>query len=173
MMHVSIKSFFFRGCSSCSLSFTVRWRMLQFMWRSPWSLSKERLGDDKPRFDWPGLLVIDIVLECFMMVPNELICFELGSEISNDWIFSLYVSTFCKIAEWYVTLTSSAKEKVSSRRLKTKKEKEATFIGSLEVNKVAGNFHFALGKSFHQSNVHLHELLAFQNNVYNVYSFPT
>lgn len=40
--------------------------------------------------------------------------------------------------------------------------------GSLEVNKVAGNFHFAPGKSFHLSNAHVLELLAFQMDNYNV-----
>ncbi|KAM1030475.1 hypothetical protein EV1_033968 [Malus domestica] len=40
--------------------------------------------------------------------------------------------------------------------------------GSLEVNKVAGNFHFIPGKSFHQSNVHLHDLLAFPTDSYNI-----
>ena len=40
--------------------------------------------------------------------------------------------------------------------------------GSLAVNKVAGNFHFMPGKSFHQSNFHVHDLLAFQMDSYNV-----
>lgn len=40
--------------------------------------------------------------------------------------------------------------------------------GSLEVNKVAGNFHFAAGKSFHLSNFHLQDLIAFQAESYNV-----
>ncbi|XP_073065778.1 uncharacterized protein [Primulina eburnea] len=40
--------------------------------------------------------------------------------------------------------------------------------GSLEVNKVAGNFHFAPGKSFHQSNFQLLDLLAFQIENYNI-----
>ncbi|KAF9610339.1 hypothetical protein IFM89_022009 [Coptis chinensis] len=40
--------------------------------------------------------------------------------------------------------------------------------GSLEVNKVAGNFHFAPGKSFQQSGVHVHDLLAFQQDSFNV-----
>ncbi|KAI4296350.1 hypothetical protein L6164_036315 [Bauhinia variegata] len=39
--------------------------------------------------------------------------------------------------------------------------------GSIEVNKVAGNFHFATGKSFLQSTIFLTDLLAFQEN-YNV-----
>lgn len=38
----------------------------------------------------------------------------------------------------------------------------------MEVNKVAGNFHFAPGKSFQQSNVHVHDLLAFQKDSFNV-----
>ncbi|CAN1324708.1 Endoplasmic reticulum-Golgi intermediate compartment protein 3, partial [Linum perenne] len=40
--------------------------------------------------------------------------------------------------------------------------------GSLEVNKVAGNFHFIPGKSFHQSNMFLHDLLAIEKDNYNV-----
>lgn len=40
--------------------------------------------------------------------------------------------------------------------------------GSVEVNKVAGNFHFAPGKSFQQPNVHLFDLLALQSESYNV-----
>ncbi|KAL2254412.1 UNVERIFIED_CONTAM: Endoplasmic reticulum-Golgi intermediate compartment protein 3 [Sesamum indicum] len=39
--------------------------------------------------------------------------------------------------------------------------------GSLEVNKVAGNFHFAPGRSFHQ-NAHLLDLLALQTENYNI-----
>ncbi|KAI4299082.1 hypothetical protein L6164_032574 [Bauhinia variegata] len=39
--------------------------------------------------------------------------------------------------------------------------------GSIEVNKVAGNFHFATGKSFHQSAIFLADLFAFQDN-YNI-----
>lgn len=40
--------------------------------------------------------------------------------------------------------------------------------GFLEVNKVAGNFHIAPGKSFQQSGVHVHDLLAFQKDSFNV-----
>lgn len=40
--------------------------------------------------------------------------------------------------------------------------------GFLEVNKVAGNFHFAPGKSFHQANVHVHDLLVFEKDSFNV-----
>lgn len=40
--------------------------------------------------------------------------------------------------------------------------------GSLEVNKVAGNFHFAAGKSFHLSNFNVQDLIAFQAESHNV-----
>lgn len=40
--------------------------------------------------------------------------------------------------------------------------------GSLEVNKVAGNFHFATGKSFHHSSMNLLDLIALQTESYNV-----
>lgn len=36
------------------------------------------------------------------------------------------------------------------------------------MNKVAGNFHFLPGKGIHQSNFHVHDLLAFQTDGYNV-----
>lgn len=84
------------------LCFAVRWRMLQFMWRSPWSLSKERVGDDKPRFDRPGSLVINIVLDCFMMVSYELILFKLGSEISTDW--TLFPFSSLHFVKWLKSL---------------------------------------------------------------------
>eukprot|EP00741_Cyanophora_paradoxa_P022034 tig00021433_g21270.t1 len=40
--------------------------------------------------------------------------------------------------------------------------------GSLEVNKVAGNFHFAPGKSFQQAHMHVHDLMPFQSRDFNV-----
>jgi len=39
--------------------------------------------------------------------------------------------------------------------------------GSLRVNKVAGNFHLAPGKSFQQNNIHLHDLQPFLNDGVN------
>ena len=38
--------------------------------------------------------------------------------------------------------------------------------GHFEVNKVAGNFHFAPGKSFQQGNMHVHDLMAFGMDAY-------
>ena len=36
------------------------------------------------------------------------------------------------------------------------------------MNKVAGNFHFAPGKSFQQHNVHIHDLQPFGRSVFNM-----
>ncbi|OAY32105.1 hypothetical protein MANES_14G166600v8 [Manihot esculenta] len=40
--------------------------------------------------------------------------------------------------------------------------------GSLEVNKVAGNFHFVPGKGFHHSDVKVHDLLSVNLYTYNI-----
>jgi len=40
--------------------------------------------------------------------------------------------------------------------------------GHVEVNKVAGNFHFAPGKSFQQSHMHVHDLMNFDVSKFNV-----
>ncbi|KAI8849405.1 endoplasmic reticulum vesicle transporter-domain-containing protein [Chytridium lagenaria] len=43
------------------------------------------------------------------------------------------------------------------------KERGCNMHGHIEVNKVAGNFHFAPGKSFQQGSVHVHDLFSYQN----------
>lgn len=40
--------------------------------------------------------------------------------------------------------------------------------GYLSVKKVAGNFHFAPGKSFQHSNLHIHDLASFDTSKFNV-----
>ncbi|XP_010535613.1 PREDICTED: endoplasmic reticulum-Golgi intermediate compartment protein 3-like [Tarenaya hassleriana] len=54
------------------------------------------------------------------------------------------------------------------QRVKDEEGEGCNIYGSLEVNKVAGNFHFAPGKSFHQSGVHVHDFLVFQRDSYNI-----
>lgn len=54
------------------------------------------------------------------------------------------------------------------QRVKDEEGEGCNIYGFLEVNKVAGNFHFAPGKSFHQAGVHVHDLLAFQKDSFNV-----
>ncbi|KAI5084366.1 hypothetical protein GOP47_0000535 [Adiantum capillus-veneris] len=53
-------------------------------------------------------------------------------------------------------------------KIKEEEGEGCNVYGSLEVNKVAGNFHFAPGKSFQQSNMHVHDFLAFQKESFNV-----
>lgn len=57
-------------------------------------------------------------------------------------------------------------------KVKNEKGEGCNIHGSLEVNKVAGNFHFATGKSFHQSLFNLNELLALETDIYNVRCRP-
>ncbi|XP_042494937.1 endoplasmic reticulum-Golgi intermediate compartment protein 3-like isoform X1 [Macadamia integrifolia] len=54
------------------------------------------------------------------------------------------------------------------QRIKEEEGEGCNLYGFLEVNKVAGNFHFAPGKSFQQSNVHVHDLLPFQKDSFNI-----
>ncbi|KAL5857297.1 hypothetical protein ACOSQ3_004755 [Xanthoceras sorbifolium] len=72
---------------------------------------------------------------------------------------------------WAMTnadLIDQCKREGFIQKIKDEEGEGCHIYGSLEVNKVAGNFHFAPGKSFHQSNVHLHDLLAFQKDSYNI-----
>ncbi|KVI07262.1 Endoplasmic reticulum vesicle transporter, C-terminal [Cynara cardunculus var. scolymus] len=54
------------------------------------------------------------------------------------------------------------------QRIKDEEGEGCNIYGFLDVNKVAGNFHFAPGKSFQQANMHVHDLLAFQKESFNV-----
>ncbi|XP_073315920.1 uncharacterized protein [Primulina huaijiensis] len=54
------------------------------------------------------------------------------------------------------------------QRIKEEEGEGCNLYGFLDVNRVAGNFHFAPGKSFQQSNVHVHDLLAFQKDSFNI-----
>jgi len=48
------------------------------------------------------------------------------------------------------------------------KEEGCQVFGYLEVNKVAGNFHFAPGRSFQHAHMHVHDLAAFSSGQFNV-----
>ncbi|KAL1328147.1 hypothetical protein HN51_038068 [Arachis hypogaea] len=54
------------------------------------------------------------------------------------------------------------------QKVKDEEGEGCNILGSLEVNKVAGNFHFATGKSFLQSAMFLADLLALQDNHLNI-----
>lgn len=66
---------------------------------------------------------------------------------------------------------SQCKREGFAQRIKDEEGEGCNIYGSLEVNKVAGNFHFI--KSFHQSSVHIPDLLAFQEDSYNVGYYPS
>ncbi|KAB2083011.1 hypothetical protein ES319_A05G236800v1 [Gossypium barbadense] len=54
------------------------------------------------------------------------------------------------------------------QKIKDEEGEGCNIYGSLEVKKVAGNFHFAPGKSFDQSNIHVHDLQAFRKDRFNL-----
>ncbi|KAJ4952240.1 hypothetical protein NE237_029072 [Protea cynaroides] len=65
-------------------------------------------------------------------------------------------------------LIDQCKREGFMQRIKEEEGEGCNIYGFLEVNKVAGNFHFAPGKSFQQSNVHVHDLLPFQKENFNI-----
>eukprot|EP01018_Ginkgo_biloba_P033910 Gb_08844 [translate_table: standard] len=72
---------------------------------------------------------------------------------------------------WAMTnpdLIDQCKREGFLQKIKEEEGEGCNIYGSLEVNKVAGNFHFAPGKSFQHSNMHVHDLLAFQKESFNV-----
>ncbi|KAJ6307122.1 hypothetical protein OIU78_022245, partial [Salix suchowensis] len=72
---------------------------------------------------------------------------------------------------WAVTnpdLMDQCKREGFLQKIKDEEGEGCNIYGFLEVNKVAGNFHFAPGKSFQQSGVHVHDLLAFQKDSFNI-----
>ncbi|OIT39110.1 PREDICTED: endoplasmic reticulum-Golgi intermediate compartment protein 3-like [Nicotiana attenuata] len=72
---------------------------------------------------------------------------------------------------WAITntdLIDQCKREGFVQKIKDEEGEGCNIHGSLEVNKVAGNFHFAAGKSFHQSSFQLFELIALQSDTYNI-----
>eukprot|EP00128_Syssomonas_multiformis_P010518 Colp12_sorted_trinity150504_noHs@32023 len=55
-----------------------------------------------------------------------------------------------------------------TEKLKAQASEGCNVFGYLEVNKVAGNFHFAPGKSFQQHHMHVHDLQPFKDNAFNL-----
>ncbi|KAK4747866.1 hypothetical protein SAY87_014452 [Trapa incisa] len=54
------------------------------------------------------------------------------------------------------------------QRVKEEDGEGCNIYGSLEVNKVAGNFHFSPGKSFLNSSFNLQDLISTQTDIYNI-----
>ncbi|XP_039006772.1 endoplasmic reticulum-Golgi intermediate compartment protein 3-like isoform X2 [Hibiscus syriacus] len=71
---------------------------------------------------------------------------------------------------WAMTnadLIDQCKREGFFERIKEEDGEGCNIHGSLEVNRVAGNFHFAAGKSFHQSSFFFDDLISFQDS-YNI-----
>eukprot|EP00246_Nothoceros_aenigmaticus_P009149 TRINITY_DN24484_c0_g1_i1.p1 TRINITY_DN24484_c0_g1~~TRINITY_DN24484_c0_g1_i1.p1 ORF type:complete len:386 (-),score=50.80 TRINITY_DN24484_c0_g1_i1:56-1213(-) len=72
---------------------------------------------------------------------------------------------------WALTnaeLIDQCKREGFMQKIKEQEGEGCNVYGSLEVNKVAGNFHFAPGKSFQQSNVHVHDMQVFGKESFNL-----
>ncbi|KAJ3116014.1 hypothetical protein HDU96_010662 [Phlyctochytrium bullatum] len=50
-----------------------------------------------------------------------------------------------------------------TKKIKEQQNEGCNMYGQIQVNKVAGNFHFAPGKSFQQGSVHVHDLFSYQS----------
>ncbi|GMH00129.1 hypothetical protein Nepgr_001968 [Nepenthes gracilis] len=93
---------------------------------------------------------------------------------SNDSFSSCHLITdksiiiFCYNLILYLTCDIQCKREGFLQRIKEEEGEGCNIYGFLEVNKVAGNFHVAPGKSFQQSGVHVHDLLAFQKDSFNI-----
>lgn len=55
-----------------------------------------------------------------------------------------------------------------TQKMKEQAEEGCSMYGYLLVNKVAGNFHFAPGKSFQQHNIHIHDMQQFGRTAFNM-----
>ncbi|XP_064954347.1 uncharacterized protein LOC135616776 isoform X2 [Musa acuminata AAA Group] len=64
--------------------------------------------------------------------------------------------------------TRACKREGFLEKIKNEEGEGCNVYGFLEVKKVGGNFHFAPGKSFQQSNMHVHDLLPFQKESFNI-----
>lgn len=58
------------------------------------------------------------------------------------------------------------------QKIKEEEGEGCNIHGMVEVNKVAGNIHFAPGKSFLQSNILVHDLLGVRTESFNVSMSP-
>lgn len=83
------------------------------------------------------------------------------------WSFvSAIPTSSCLI--FLLIILSQCKREGFVQKVKDEEGEGCNVHGFLEVNKVAGNFHFIPGQSFHQSGFQFHDMLLFQQGNYNV-----
>ncbi|KAK1318465.1 Protein disulfide-isomerase 5-4 [Acorus calamus] len=68
----------------------------------------------------------------------------------------------------HLDLIDQCKREGFIQKIKDEEGEGCNIHGFLEVNKVAGNFHFAPGKSFHLSNINIIDLIALQTENHNI-----
>ncbi|KAG6784261.1 hypothetical protein POTOM_009949 [Populus tomentosa] len=120
---------------------------------------KERLGSDKSRVNGPGILITAGIAWEYIHTWATGYVFAFRGCISKVCLVFVRLLRFC---------VPYCKREGFLQRIKDEEGEGCNIYGFLEVNKVAGNFHFAPGKSFQQSGVHVHDLLAFQKDSFNV-----
>lgn len=72
---------------------------------------------------------------------------------------------------WALTEIESVEQCVKEGYVNSIREQEGEgchLYGHIRVNKVAGNFHFAPGKSFQQGHMHVHDLLPFHTTNFDL-----
>uniref|UniRef100_A0A3P9CGH5 Endoplasmic reticulum-Golgi intermediate compartment protein n=1 Tax=Maylandia zebra TaxID=106582 RepID=A0A3P9CGH5_9CICH len=116
---------------------------------------KHELGkaDDGEVFD-PSTLDPDRCESCYGAETEDLKCCNTCDDVREayrrrGWAF--------KSAD----TIEQCKREGFTQKMQEQKNEGCQVYGFLEVNKVAGNFHFAPGKSFQQSHVHVHDLQSF------------
>ncbi|GLJ52131.1 hypothetical protein SUGI_1109040 [Cryptomeria japonica] len=105
---------------------------------------------------------------------NETYCGSCyGAEASDDDCCNSCeeVRDAYRVKGWGLTnpdLIDQCKREGFLNKIKEEAGEGCNIYGSLEVNKVAGNFHFAPGRSFQYSGMHVHDLMSFQTENINV-----
>ncbi|TPX32166.1 hypothetical protein SmJEL517_g04673 [Synchytrium microbalum] len=88
---------------------------------------------------------------CYNGVPPESGCCNTCDEVRSAYLAK----------GWSFTSPDDIEQCISegwSQKMKDQENEGCNINGHIEVNKVAGNFHFAPGRSFQQSNMHVHDM---------------
>uniref|UniRef100_A0A8C1C5G3 Endoplasmic reticulum-Golgi intermediate compartment protein n=1 Tax=Cyprinus carpio carpio TaxID=630221 RepID=A0A8C1C5G3_CYPCA len=115
---------------------------------------KHDLGKDEEEVFDPSKLDPDRCESCYGAETDDLKCCNTCDDVREayrrrGWAFKT------------PDTIEQCKREGFSQKMQEQKNEGCQVYGFLEVNKVAGNFHFAPGKSFQQSHVHVHDLQSF------------
>jgi len=126
---------------------------------------QEALGDTSPKTNdgkpVPDKLPSDYCGSCYGAESAPGICCNTCDEVQEQY----------RKKGWAFTNPDSIEQCVRegfTQKLADQMGEGCQIYGFLLVNKVAGNFHFAPGKSFQQHHMHVHDLQPFKNMKYNM-----